>query len=135
MMQATSLQHTWIAKFLIGLVLLLGLQSMSVNAAIIPTDTVIQTEQQQFTKQDLLQKLESAELQQQLLEMGVDPQILEERIASLTPAEISDLNHQLEQQPAGEGFIGLAAFLFVVFIITDALCATDLFSFVNCINR
>jgi len=135
MMSHEYLRQAWIVRFFIALVLLFSFQSTAVNAAMIPTETVIQMEDQQYTKQELLQALESAELQQQLLTMGVDPEVLEERIASLTPAEISQLNAQLETQPAGEGFFGLIALFFVVFIITDALCATDLFSFVNCINR
>ncbi|WP_432472619.1 PA2779 family protein [Amphritea sp. HPY] len=135
MMSHEYLRRSLIVRLLIALVLSFSFQSSVVNAAIVPTETVIQMEQQQYTKQQLLQSLESAELQQQLLTMGVDPDVLEERIASLTDAEISQLNAQLETQPAGEGFFGLIALFFVVFIITDALCATDLFSFVNCINR
>jgi len=129
------LKQSWTAKVLAIIIVLFSFQISTVNAAMITTDQAIQTEHQQYTKSELIQALESTELQQQLQDMGVDPKVLEERIASLTPTEISKLNDQLQQQPAGEGILGLAALLFIVFIITDALCATDLFSFVHCVNR
>ncbi|MEH6576321.1 MAG: PA2779 family protein [Amphritea sp.] len=124
-----------IGKLLICLVILFNVQAISVNAAMIPTESVIQTDTQQYSKSDLIQAMESAELKQQLLDMGINPEVLEDRVASLTPDEISQLNAQLETQPAGEGFVGLLALIFVVFVITDAMCATDLFSFVHCVNR
>jgi len=135
MMQHSSLRHAWIGRIIIALMLVMSFQSVTVNAAMVSTDTIIQTENQQYTKSELLQKLESAELQQQLVDMGVDPQDLQQRVASLTPDEISQLNANLASQPAGEGVLGLIGLVFVVFVITDMLCATDLFSFVHCINR
>ena len=135
MMFKNILRQTWIGRVVIALLLIMSFHSLSVNAAMISTDTIIQTENEQYTKSDLLQKLESTELQQQLIDMGVDTEELQQRIASLTPDEISQLNANLASQPAGEGILGLAGLVFVVFVITDMLCATDLFSFVNCINR
>ncbi|BBB25651.1 PA2779 family protein [Amphritea japonica] len=135
MMLQNIRRQTWIGRFLIALLLTMSFQSLTVNAAMISTDSIIQTEHQQYTKSDLLQKLESKELQQQLADMGVDKQELEQRIASLTPDEISQLNANLASQPAGEGVLGLVGLVFVVFVITDMLCATNLFSFVRCINR
>lgn len=139
MKNSTLQQRSWLTRLLIGLMVVVSMQATNLQAAMIATETVLQTDTptyaQSFNHAELLEALESEALQQQLTEMGVDPQQLEERIASLTAAEISQLNAQLEAQPAGEGFIGLLALIFIVFIITDALCATDLFNFVHCINR
>ena len=74
------------------------------------------------------------ELKTQLEDLGVDTSQLSDRIASLTAAEIQQLNAELEQQPAG-GIVGVLLTIFIVFIITDMLCATDIFSFVKCINK
>lgn len=135
MMLQNFIRQTWIGRIVIAFLLVMSVQSVTVNAAMISTDTIIQTENQQYTKSQLLQKLESAELQQQFLDMGVDPQEIQQRVASLTPDEISQLNANLASQPAGEGVLGLIGLVFVVLVITDMLCATDVFSFVNCINR
>jgi len=135
MMLQNFIRQTWIGRIVIAFLLIMSVQSVTVNAAMVSTDTIIQTENQQYTKNQLLQKLESAELQQQFLDMGVDPQEIQQRVASLTPDEISQLNANLASQPAGEGVLGLIGLVFVVLVITDMLCATDVFSFVNCINR
>lgn len=129
-----SIRQGWIGRLLIVLTLLFSFQATQVHAAMVGTDQVIQTEHAKYTKSELLTALESHELKQQLQDMGVDPGALEQRIASLTPDEISALNAELEQHPAGEGFIGLLALIFIVFIITDAVCATDVFNFVNCVR-
>ncbi|MBR9867849.1 MAG: PA2779 family protein [Oceanospirillales bacterium] len=135
MMLQNFIRQTWIGRIVIAFLLVMSVQSVTVSAAMVSTDTIIQTENQQYTKSQLLQKLESAELQQQFLDMGVDPQEIQQRVASLTPDEISQLNANLASQPAGEGVLGLIGLVFVVLVITDMLCATDVFSFVNCINR
>ncbi len=121
-------------KFLILLTLLTSLMSGYASAGMVTTDQLIHSGQQSYTQQQLQQALASTELQAQLLEMGVDAGELGDRIASLTPDELTRLNAELEQQPAG-GIVGVLLTIFIVFIITDMLCATDIFSFVKCINK
>tara|TARA_B110000503_G_scaffold122938_1_gene188071 strand:+ start:339 stop:584 length:246 start_codon:yes stop_codon:yes gene_type:complete len=77
--------------------------------------------------------LASDELKQQLEGLGVDTEQLNDRIASLTPEEIQQLNAELEVQPAG-GILGVLLTVFIVLVVTDLLCATDVFHFVRCIN-
>lgn len=129
-----SKRRSLVARVLIALVVLAGLHSTGVSAAMVSTETVIATEQHNYQREELLTALESEQLQQQLLDLGVDPDQVRDRVASLTPAEIAELNQQIQDQPAGSSVLGALVLIFVVFIITDALCATDVFSFVNCIN-
>ena len=56
--------------------------------------------------------------------------MLEQRLASLTPQELQTLNQQIDELPNG-GIIGTLVLIFLVFVITDALGATDLFPFVD----
>ena len=67
-------------------------------------------------------------------ELGVPRERVEQRIRSLTDGELAQFNRQLSESPAG-GFIGIIVLFLVIFIITDMLCATDVFTFVKCINR
>ncbi|MBR9909625.1 MAG: PA2779 family protein [Gammaproteobacteria bacterium] len=120
---------------LIGLFLFAGTFSLAANAALVSTTEAVQLEQQQYDRQQLLSALETEELQQQLQELGVDPEKAKERVASLTAAELAELNEKLAEQPAGSGVLGAILMLFVLFVITDMLCATDLFTFVHCINK
>ena len=67
--------------------------------------------------------------------MGVERDQVEKRINGLTAAELAQFNQQLDQAPAGAGVVGVIVLFLVIFIITDMLCATNIFNFVNCINR
>jgi TolA-binding protein len=121
-------------KFLVVLTLLTGLMSSYAQAAMVPTQQLITHSQESFSQQELQAALASGELEEQLTELGVDTDQLADRLASLTPAEIVQLNAELESQPAG-GIVGVLLTIFIVFVITDMLCATDIFSFVRCINK
>jgi hypothetical protein len=98
------------------------------------TNSAFESADVHYQKQELLQTLQSEEVQNKLVEMGVDTGQIEDRVASLTADELNQLNQHLESMPAGSGVAGIVLTVFIVFVITDALCATDIFPFVNCIN-
>ena len=104
------------------------------NASMVSTGDMIQQEQTQLDRQQLLNMLEKQEVQDKLSELGVSKDTVAERINNLTPAELADFEQQLAQAPAGEGVVGIIVLFFVVFIVTDMLCATDIFPFVRCIR-
>ena len=114
--------------------LLLMVQVPLAQAAMIDTPEVLQTQQQQIDRQQLLAMLDDQGVQDKLVTLGVERGQVEERIQSLTNAELVQFNQQLSAAPAG-GIIGVIVLFLVIFIITDMLCATDIFSFVKCINR
>jgi hypothetical protein len=114
--------------------LLLIVPVPTVNAAMLGTAEVLAEQQQQLDRQQLRAMLDNQGVQKQLTVLGVDRALVAERINSLTPAELAQFNQQLNEAPAG-GFIGIIVLFLVIFIITDLLCATDLFTFVKCINR
>lgn len=104
------------------------------NAAMVSTGDMIQQEQTQLDRQQLLNMLEKQEVQDKLSELGVSKDTVADRINNLTPAELADFEQQLAEAPAGEGVVGVIVLFFLVFIVTDMLCATDLFPFVRCIR-
>lgn len=105
------------------------------NAAMIGTGEVLAEQQQQVDRQQLLSMLDEQDVQEKLLGMGVDRSQVEDRINSLTTAELAQFNQQLSEAPAGSGVVGIIVLFLVIFIITDLLCATNIFNFVKCINR
>ncbi|MBS7690110.1 PA2779 family protein [Pseudomonas lalucatii] len=115
--------------------LLMVAQVPLANAAMIGTAEVLATQQQQVDRQQLLGMLEDQGVQKKLEAMGVERTQVEERINSLTNAELAQFNQQLQEAPAGSGVLGVIVLFLVIFIITDMLCATNIFSFVKCINR
>lgn len=110
------------------------LQMAPLQAAMVGTDTLIEQAQYEYDREQLQQLLERDDVQQQLVELGVDPQQARERVAAMNDAELQQLNGQMQDLPAGSSAIGILLFLLLVFIITDMLGATDIFPFVHPVN-
>lgn len=108
-----------------------GLNVMPVQAAMVSTPTLVQSELQQLNRAQLAQLLDRADVQQRLTALGVDPSVAQSRVADLTDAQIAELNQRLEQLPAGGEILGLVVLFFLVFIFTDIIGATDIFPFVH----
>jgi hypothetical protein len=70
-------------------------------------------------------------VQQQLVELGVNPDAAKARVAAMTDAEIAQLNQSLADMPAGGSVLGVLLIIFLVFVITDVLGATDIFPFIK----
>ncbi len=66
-----------------------------------------------------------------LSQQGIDAEQVKLRVSQMTDQEIAMLNEHLSDLPAGGDALGIILFIFVVFIITDALGATDVFPFVH----
>jgi hypothetical protein len=113
---------------------MVGAQALPVQAAMIGTDTLVQQAQQQFDREQLVQVLERDEVQQQLVAMGVDLEDAKQRVAQMTDSEIQQLNAQLGELPAGGDVLGIALVVFLVFVITDVIGATDIFPFIHPVN-
>lgn len=124
-----------VATLLAAMHFMLFAQIPLAQAAMIGTPEVIAEQQQQVDRQQLLGMLEDQDVQKKLVAMGVERDQVEQRINSLTPAELAQFNQQLDQAPAGAGVVGIIVLFLVIFIVTDLLCATNIFNFVNCINR
>lgn len=125
-----------LAALLAAAHLLLVAQAPVAQAAMIGTGEVLQAQQQSVDRQQLLTMLDDQGVKDKLASMGVPRELVEQRIQSLTNTELAQFNQQLSEAPTGgDGIIGIIVLFLVIFIITDMLCATDVFSFVKCINR
>jgi hypothetical protein len=123
-----------LASVLVVSQLLLVAQVPLAQASMVGTGEVLQAQQQQVDRQQLLAMLDDQGVRDKLTSLGVEREQVEQRIQSLTNAELAHFNQQLSEAPAG-GIIGIIVLFLVIFIITDLLCATDIFTFVRCINR
>jgi hypothetical protein len=131
----SSLLMRRLASFVAVMHFLLFAQIPLAQAAMIGTPEVVAEQQQRVDQQQLLTMLDDQDVQKKLEAMGVDRDQVESRISSLTPAELAQFNQQLDAAPAGAGVVGVIVLFLVIFIITDMLCATNIFNFVNCVNR
>jgi len=75
------------------------------------------------------------DVQQVMIQNGVDAVEAQKRVDSLSNAELTKIANSMEQLPAGGdavgAVVGAAVFIFVVLLITDLLGLTHVFSFVN----
>ena len=66
-------------------------------------------------------------VRQQLIALGVDPEMASVRAASLTTAERMELEQKIEQLPAGAGALEVIGIVFLVLLILELVGVTDIF--------
>ena len=68
-----------------------------------------------------------ADVQDQLVAMGVDPAAIEGRLAALTESELALLADQVEQAPAGGDALAVIGVVFLVLVILEVVGVIDIF--------
>jgi hypothetical protein len=104
---------------------------MTAQAAMVGTDTLLESAQ---TRDSLQQLLSREAAQQQLLALGVDPEWVASRTDSLSDSELARINQGIEHLNAGGDALGILLVIFIVFVITDVIGATDIFPFIHPVN-
>lgn len=114
---------------------LLGASLSPAIAGMVGTDQLIAAEQMQADRERLMATLSRDDVREQLTALGVDPFQAEERVKRMTDAEVAALNQRLDELPAGgASVLGVLLVIFIVFVITDAIGATDIFPFIRPVN-
>ena len=121
-----------IAIFLSILLTLMPL--LPAQAAMIGNQQIINQNQSQQTRDSLQQLLDQDTARQQLQAWGVSPEQINSRIDSMTDAELARINQQLNDLHAGGSVLGILLVIFIVFVITDVIGATDIFPFIHPVN-
>ena len=107
----------------------------SAFAAIIATETVLDSAHGQEARAYLNQLLAREDVQNALLSQGIDPGEAKARVDNLSDAEAINAADKFDQLPAGSGFFEtllMVAFLvFLILLITDIAGYTDVFPFVK----
>jgi len=86
----------------------------------------------QHTRDSLQQLFEQDQVRAQLQTLGVSPEWAQERARTLTDAELARINNGTGQLEAGsDSVLGALLVIFIVFVITDIIGATDIFSFIH----
>lgn len=101
-------------------------------AGMIGTGELLATEQSLADRERLMATLSRDDVREQLATLGVDPAQAAERVARMTDAEVAALNERLDELPVGSASVlGVVLLLFIVFVITDVIGATDIFPFIR----
>jgi len=107
--------------------LALGLQSTA-SAALIGTPDYLAAEARAGHLAEIDAALSRADVQAQLVALGVDPADAATRAAALSDAELAEVAAQMQTLPAGgDSFLAVVGIVFVVLIILELTGVTDIF--------
>jgi len=124
-----------VSFFLIFSFLILDFSVQTAKAQMIGTNTVIAVQKQEANRERVTAFLGRGDVQQVMVQHGVNAAEAQKRVASLSDSELTKISKAMEQLPAGGdgvgAIIGAAVFIFVVLLITDLLGLTHVFPFVT----
>ena len=102
------------------------------QAAMIGTGEILSPTQSAQVDERLQQFLDREATRQQLQEWGVSTDWIETRLNSLTDAELARIHQEIDSLDAGgTSILGVLLVIFIVFVITDVIGATDIFPFIH----
>ncbi|MDX1796865.1 MAG: DUF6627 family protein [Hydrogenovibrio sp.] len=101
------------------------------QAAMVGTGELLHQQSMANERAKLSAFLQRDEVKNELISVGVSPAQVDERVASLTDDEVMQINHQMDAMPAGGDVLGIVVLIFVIFVITDVIGATDIFPFIK----
>ncbi len=133
-MQAIRSYTQTVSAIMTLVMLLSSMWAIPASASIVGTGELLTEQRADIDREALMGMLEREDVKSTLVNMGVGEQEVRDRIQSLTPSELADFKQQLAEAPAGEGVVGIIVLFLLVFIVTDMLCATNIFPFINCIR-
>ena len=115
-------------------ILLALMPMLPAQAAMIGNEQIVNQSLSVQTRDSLRQLFEQDTARQQLQAWGVSPDQINTRINSLTDAELARINQQVGDLNAGGNILGILLVIFIVFVITDVIGATDIFPFIHPVN-
>lgn len=101
--------------------------SMPAHAAIIGTEQMVTQETRAASLAKVETFMASEQVAAQLEAWGVAPEVVSERVAALSDAELQQLAANMETDPAG-GVLVLIGVVFVVLIILELVGVTNIFN-------
>lgn len=97
------------------------------RSAAIDTTTYLNVAKQ-TTKAELEALVNREDVRQELVALGVDPDDAANRIAALTPEELSMLQGQIDSLPAGANVLAVLGVVLIVLIVLEVLGVTNIFT-------
>jgi len=105
----------------------LGLQSTA-SAGVIGTGDYLAAEARTGHLADINAALSRADVQAQLVALGVDPALAVTRAAALSDAELAEVAEQMQTLPAGgDGLFAVIGIVFIVLLILELTGVIDIF--------
>ena len=115
--------------FLALFMLMLSGPYQSAMAAMIATESVVDSDRAQNAREYLKSLLAREDVRNALISQGIDPAEAEIRLDSLTDEEATRAADHFQELPAGGGFF--TTFLIVLFLVFIILLVTDIFGYTD----
>lgn len=112
--------------FTVGCFLSMSVQT-PVYAGMVSSDELYSASQMDMKRDDLRSLIARDDVRDHLQQYGVSGSDLNERINSMTDAEILEFHAEMDKLPTGEGFLGAVIAIIVIFMLLDIAGATDIF--------
>jgi hypothetical protein len=104
----------------------LGMPAIA-TAGIIGTQTAIEAGRRDADLAVIRAGLDRTEVRQQFTALGVDPGMVDMRLAALTDAEIAQLAERMDELPAGGDLLAVIGVVFIVLLILELVGVIDIF--------
>lgn len=127
-----------LSKLFLSFILSITLFTQTSWAQIASTEALFNQTQTLSSKDKIIQFANREDVAKIMVQMDVDPKMIEERVAAMTDEEAAKFANKIDTMPAGSGaigsIIGAAVFIFVVLLITDILGLTKVFDFTRSVR-
>ncbi len=110
---------------------MLNMYSLPAYSGVVTTEQLMLQQLESMDREALVSLLDRSEVQQQLVDRGVDPEYAKQRIAALSDAQIEQIKSEIDELPAGSGAVGILIAVLLVLIILDIIGVTNIFTFIN----
>ena len=113
--------------------LLIIMPMVPVQAAMVGNGSIINQVPSVLTRDNVQELLDQESARQQMQVWGISQELITARINRLTDAELARINHEADTLKAGGGadILGVLLIIFIVFVITDVIGATNIFPFIH----
>lgn len=99
-----------------------------VQAAAISTETIL-SQQTQSTQSELQSILARKDVRNKLINLGVNPEYVDHRIAALTDHELAQIQQKIGELPAGgSSALAVLGAVFLVLLVLELVGVTNVFS-------
>lgn len=127
-----------ISKLFLTVILSISLFAQASWAQMASTEALFEHQVTVSPKEKVMQFTAREDVAKMLGQMDVDPKMIEERVASMTDEEASQIAQKIDTMPAGSSaagsLIGAVVFIFVLLVITDILGFTKVFGFTRSVR-
>jgi hypothetical protein len=97
-------------------------------AGLIGTDEILSSDTRSRQMTEIQNVLARDDVKMQMLELGVNPAEVQDRLNALTEAELAQLSTGIKELPAGGDAVAVIGIVFIVLLILELLGVTNVFT-------